>query len=117
MEAHMKIVRKTNQCVNYLDKQLHHIQFLAGNTLKIIAVLTMLLDHTCKIVLQWLLGHYWGAMVDMGAMTWEQFQKLDNFIRFDLQGIGTIAFPLFCFFWHILRQPAMSRRYIYCLHA
>ena len=93
----MKIARKTNQCINYLDKQLQHIQFLTGNTLKIIAVLTMLLDHTCKIVLQWLLGHYWGAMQAAGVMTWEQFQKLDNFIRFDLQGIGTIAFPLFCF--------------------
>ena len=89
----MKIARKTNQCINYLDKQLQHIQFLTGNTLKIIAVLTMLLDHTCKIVLQWLLGYYWGT----GVMSLEQFQKLNNFIQFDLQGIGTIAFPLFCF--------------------
>ncbi len=30
-------------------------------------------------------------------MSWEQFVQIDNFIRFDLQGIGTIAFPLFCF--------------------
>lgn len=34
------------------DKQIMCIQFLTGNSLKIIAVLTMLIDHTCKIVFQ-----------------------------------------------------------------
>lgn len=57
----------------------------------------MVIDHLCKIVLQWLLSNYWGVMVDNGQMSWEQFQQIDNFIRFDLQSVGTIAFPLFCF--------------------
>ena len=80
-----------------LDRKINRIQFLSGNSLKVIAVLTMLIDHLCKIVLQWLLSNYWGPMVDNEQMSWERFQEIDNLIRFDLQSIGTIAFPLFCF--------------------
>ena len=80
-----------------LDRKINRIQFLSGNSLKVIAVLTMLIDHLCKIVLQWLLSNYWGSMVDNEQMSWERFQEIDNLIRFDLQSIGTIAFPLFCF--------------------
>lgn len=36
-------------------------------------------------------------MADNGQMSWERFREIDYFIRFDLQSIGTIAFPLFCF--------------------
>ena len=77
-----------------LDRKINRIQFLSGNSLKVIAVLTMLIDHLCKIVLQWLLSNYWGAMADNGQMSWERFREIDYFIRFDLQSIGTIAFPL-----------------------
>ena len=80
-----------------LDRKINRIQFLSGNSLKVIAVLTMLIDHLCKIVLQWLLSNYWGTMADNGQMSWERFREIDYFIRFDLQSIGTIAFPLFCF--------------------
>lgn len=92
------ILWKVNGGVQRLDDKLEHIQFLTGNTLKVIAVLTMIVDHICKIVLQWLLTDgYWGMMLDSGKMSWEQYQQIDYFIRFDLQSIGTIAFPLFCF--------------------
>ena len=91
------LLDKTTGCIQNLEQRISHIQFLTGNSLKVIAVLTMVIDHLCKIVLQWLLSNYWGAMVDNGQMSWEQFQQIDNFIRFDLQSIGTIAFPLFCF--------------------
>ena len=77
-----------------VDRKINRIQFLSGNSLKVIAVLTMLIDHLCKIVLQWLLSNYWGAMADNGQMSWERFREIDYFIRFDLQSIGTIAFPL-----------------------
>ena len=80
-----------------IDRKINRIQFLTGNSLKFIAVLTMVIDHLCKIVLQWLLSNYWGPMVDNEQMSWERFQEIDNLIRFDLQSIGTIAFPLFCF--------------------
>ena len=91
------LLDKTTGCIQNLEQRISHIQFLTGNSLKVIAVLTMVIDHLCKIVLQWLLSNYWGAMVDNGQMSCEQFQQIDNFIRFDLQSIGTIAFPLFCF--------------------
>lgn len=42
-----------------LDRKINRIQFLSGNSLKVIAVLTMLIDHLCKL-LQWLLSNYWG---------------------------------------------------------
>lgn len=91
------LLEKANNCTRHLDRQLGHIQFLTGNSLKIIAVSTMVIDHTCKIVLQWLLSNYWGVMVDKGELSWERFTQIDHFIRFDLQSVGTIAFPLFCF--------------------
>ena len=47
-----------------LDRKINRIQFLSGNSLKVIAVLTMLIDHLCKIVLQWLLSNYWGYEPD-----------------------------------------------------
>ena len=47
---------------------------------RVIAVLTMLIDHLCKIVLQWLLSNYWGAMADNGQMSWERFREIDYFI-------------------------------------
>lgn len=91
------LLDKTTGCIQNLEQRISHIQFLTGNSLKVIAVLTMVIDHICKIVFQWLLSNYWGVMVDNGQMSWEQFQQIDNFIRFDLQSVGTIAFPLFCF--------------------
>lgn len=91
------LLKKANDCISSIDERISHIQFLTGNSLKIIAVLTMVIDHLCKIVFQWLLSDYWWVMVNNGQMSQEQFYKIDNFIRFDLQSIGTIAFPLFCF--------------------
>lgn len=94
----MKVLfERINGGVDCLDRRLENIQFLTGNSLKIVAVVAMVIDHTCKIVLQWLLQNYWGIMADTGKLSWEQFQKIDYFIRFALQSIGAIAFPLFCF--------------------
>ena len=94
----MKVLfERINGGADCLDRRLEQVQFLTGNSLKMIAVMAMVIDHTCKIVLQWLLSNYWGVMVDTGKLSWEQFEKIDYFIRFDLQSIGTIAFPLFCF--------------------
>lgn len=91
------LLNKMNSGMFYLEKKINHIQFLTGNSLKIIAILSMVIDHICKIVLQWLLSNYWWIMADNGKMSLEQVYKIDNFIRFDLQSTGTIAFPLFCF--------------------
>ena len=64
-----------------LDRKINRIQFLSGNSLKVIAVLTMLIDHLCKIVLQWLLSNYWGAMADNGQMSWERFREIVEMSR------------------------------------
>ncbi len=34
-----------------LDRKINRIQFLSGNSLKVIAVLTMLIDHLCNTIL------------------------------------------------------------------
>ena len=91
------LLKRANHCILNIDERISHIQFLTGNSLKVIAVLSMVVDHLCKIIFQWLLSNHWGVMVDNGQMSWEQFQKIDKFKRFDLQSIGTIAFPLFFF--------------------
>ena len=83
--------------VERLDERLCRFQFLTGNMLKLLAVTAMVIDHLCKIVLQWLLTDYWGEMAETGEMTWERFQQIDTWIRFDLQSVGAMAFPLFCF--------------------
>lgn len=77
-----------------LDRKINRIQFLSGNSLKVIAVLTMLIDHLCKIVLQWLLSNYWGAMADNGQMSWERFREIDYFIR--LHRLTRAHSPLSC---------------------
>lgn len=94
MDAFLK---KIDCAIKKIEDQIGRFQCLTGNTLKMIAVITMLIDHLCTIVLQWLLGNYWAPMIQAGTLTWEQFRRIDYFIRFDLQGVGTIAFPLFCF--------------------
>ena len=42
------ILWKVNGGVQRLDDKLEHIQFLTGNTIKVIAVLTMIVDHICN---------------------------------------------------------------------
>ena len=106
------LLNKMNSGMFYLEKKINHIQFLTGNSLKIIAILSMVIDHICKIVLQWLLSNYWWIMADNGKMSLEQVYKIDNFIRFDLQSTGTIAFPLFWFARHGRALTGVSR--VFC---
>lgn len=92
-----------------LDKKLEKFQFLTGNSIKLLAVFTMVIDHLCKIVL----SDYWGGMLYSGQMSWEQYQRIDTLIRFNLQGFGTIAFPLFCFLLSEgFRYTRSKKRYI-----
>lgn len=91
------LLRKIDSAAGRIDHQIGKFQCLSGNTLKLIAILTMFIDHLCKIVLQWLLSNHWWPMMQAGMITFEQYQSIDYFIRFDLQGVGTIAFPLFCY--------------------
>lgn len=79
------------------NNKLSQIQFLTGNAIKIIAICSMFINHFCIIILQYLLSEYWFKLYEYGKLPIERFQEIDNFIRFDLQSIGVIAFPIFCF--------------------
>lgn len=93
----MNLLNRINGGINQLDIKRQRIQFLTGNSLKIIAILTMLFDHFCKIVLPWFVDNYWGVLEQTGQITTQQFMDIDWFIRSKLYAVGTVAFPLFCF--------------------
>lgn len=78
--------------MNRANMRLERIQVLSGNTIKIIACITMLVDHVSKVILYPLLC----SMLDRGVVSFEQVLPIDYFIRFTLYAIGTIAFPLYC---------------------
>lgn len=78
------------------DARLQRVQFLTGNSLKIIACVAMFIDHLSKIFLNAIIAKlFW--MAENGEIPFEQYQSFSDFVRFKLYDIGTIAFPLFCF--------------------
>ena len=65
---------------------------ISGYWLKMIAVITMLIDHSAATILERILVQMpsWApATVD----NWEQWYRLDLLLR----GIGRMAFPIYCF--------------------
>lgn len=93
----MELVKNIECRIQKLSDRLSGIQLLSGNSVKIIAILAMMVDHLCKIVLAWAISNIYFPLYEQGTLSWEKFKALDYFIRFTLQGVGTIAFPLFCF--------------------
>src|SRR5699024_300716 len=79
------------------DLKLKEWQFLTGNSLKVIACLSMLIDHFTKIVL---FGGVSSLLVDQmeaGLISEEAYFQFNEFIRLKLGTAGRVAFPLFCF--------------------
>lgn len=109
------ILRRIDSVVDRIDHQIGKFQCLSGNALKLIAILTMFIDHLCKIVLQWLLANHWWPMMQAGKITFEQYRSIDYFIRFELQGAGTIAFPLFCYLLAEGFRYTRNRKHYICL--
>ena len=66
--------------VDCITEKIGQFQCLTGNTIKLVAVSAMFIDHFCKIVLQWLLANYWGPMMFAGDITEGYFRKIDTFI-------------------------------------
>lgn len=64
-----------------------------GFTLKMIAVVTMLIDHIGATIVERYLysGYEYGIFLD--DSTWYQLERLDYILR----AIGRIAFPIYCF--------------------
>lgn len=79
-----------------VDKRLQAVQCLTGNKIKIIACITMLIDHFSKIFLESIMNDKLFPLYLAGGMSTEQFYGIDAFQKNILNGIGTIAFPLFC---------------------
>lgn len=61
----------------------------SGSTLKLIAIITMFIDHIGAVIVERMLY----VTGNTGNFTYEQMQNLDNILR----GIGRLGFPLFCF--------------------
>lgn len=81
----------------HLEEKLSRIRCLSGNMIKVIAIALMFFDHFCKIILTWYSTHTLAAEVEAGMLLPEHMYAYDQFVRFTLQPIGKIAFPLFCF--------------------
>ena len=82
--------------ISKANKKLEKVQFLTGNSLKIIACISMFIDHFSKIFLGAILTKlFW--MSENGEIPFEQYQSISDFVRLRLYAIGTIAFPIFCF--------------------
>lgn len=64
---------------------------LAGSTLKLIACITMLIDHTGAAVVNTIIYNTNMRHTDLSA--WEDMQRLYRWMR----AIGRLAFPIFCF--------------------
>lgn len=62
---------------------------LSGSTLKLIAIITMFIDHIGAVIVERMLY----MTGNTGNFTYEQMQNLDTILR----GIGRLGFPLFCF--------------------
>ena len=82
--------------IKRVDKRLQAVQCLTGNKIKIIACITMLIDHISKIFLESIMNDKLFPLYLAGGMSTEQFYGIDAFQKNILNGIGTIAFPLFC---------------------
>jgi len=94
---YMNHKNKINNFFYGANNKLTKIQFLSGNAIKIIAICLMFFDHFNKTILLWYSNNVLSNMEEMGKISIEAVVKFNEFIRFQLYPIGSIAFPLFCF--------------------
>lgn len=80
-----------------LNEKLEKIKVLSGNSIKIIAVVAMLIDHIAKIVLVWYLYTKVYPNFELGIISQNIYDNLYNLIYVYMIGIGRLAFPIFCF--------------------
>lgn len=93
----MHILKKIKNGFQILDSKIECFRFLSGNNLKIIAVLTMLIDHICKIVWEWFKRSGWNIVVLSGKISEQKLFYINDVLIGRLEAVGTMAFPLFCF--------------------
>ena len=74
--------------IKRVDKRLQAVQCLTGNKIKIIACITMLIDHFSKIFLESIMNDKLFPLYLAGGMSTEQFYGIDAFQKNILNGIG-----------------------------
>lgn len=94
---YMNHKKKINNFFYGANNKVTKIQFLSGNAIKIIAICLMFFEHFNKTILLWYSNNVLSNMEEMGKISIEAVVKFNEFIRFQLYPIGSIAFPLFCF--------------------
>lgn len=66
---------------------------ISGSTIKIIAVIAMLIDHTAAVILmRWMV-----AGGQLPFMNWITDYSLLYYVNVVMRGIGRLGFPIFCF--------------------
>lgn len=76
----MKFVTRINNRIQKLNINLSNIQFLTSSNIKIIAVITMFIDHLSKILLSSIINYYYYPLSAQGIITRESVQKIENAI-------------------------------------
>ena len=83
--------------VNSLENKVRNIAFLSGNAIKLIAVLSMIVDHFSKTLLIVILNAISWPRLNGGTMSFDTYNAILEFIQRYLYGFGRVSFPLFCF--------------------
>lgn len=85
-----------NNCYVEVAKE-NKYGFLTGNAIKIIAAISMFIDHFYKVILVPLMPNGWLSGFISPAFSQSQIGFLEKLINYLFTGAGRIAFPLFCF--------------------
>lgn len=89
-------VIQANTSPKLLDTN-NNLGSLTGNAIKIIAIISMFIDHFNKIILTPLMPNGWLLPFLIHNFSRSQIEFIEKIIRYGLSGAGRIAFPLFCF--------------------
>ncbi len=87
------------EAVQDTHRQKLHLKGIAGSTLKLIAMFSMLMDHIGAILLDRIMIQH-GAMEVIDQQTFEVFLEANAGVYYTyqiLRFVGRIAFPIFCF--------------------
>lgn len=72
---------------------------ISGSTLKLVAVITMLIDHIAAIVLyRYLIANHFSFVIDLPVITSAEKRLYNIYLIYDImRGIGRLSFPIYCF--------------------
>ena len=72
---------------------------ISGSTLKMVAVITMLIDHIAAVVLyRYLIANHFSFVIDLPVVTPAEKRLYHIYLIYDImRSIGRLAFPIYCF--------------------